>query len=150
MSWSFKWFLLFRFPYQNPQHISLVPTCAKLWNCHWGQLILPASSNTNISSVQNSSVSEIKYDACQEDTLWHSAGIFPSMLYGVKDTWSHSSTRNLTSCAVIFILHILLSYTSYSQYSRRKWNISAKFALQSTSKWHASNFIFDFPCITSL
>lgn len=46
--------------------------------------------------------------------------------------------KNLTSCAVIFILHILLRYISYLHYSRRKWNISAKLALHSTSKWHTS------------
>ena len=89
-------------------------------------------------TLQNSNVSEIEYDACQEDALWYSAGTFTRILYSVKDTWSHSSTRNLTSCAVIFILHILPRYTSSSHYSRRKWNTSAKLALNSMSKWHAS------------
>jgi hypothetical protein len=135
----FKWSLLFKFPHQNPLQISLVPICATLWNCYLWELIFPASSNTNIPmSVHNSSVSEIKSDAYQEDALWYSVGIFTRVLYGVKDSWSHSSTRRLTSCAVVCILHILPMYTSSSHYSRRKWNTSAKLAFKSTSKWRAS------------
>jgi hypothetical protein len=60
------------------------------------------------------------------------------MLYGVKDRRSHSSTRSLTSCAVVFILHILPRYMSSSHYSKRKWNMPAKLTLWSTSKWRAS------------